>query len=92
MDETTAPVLDPGRGTDKDRISLGLGPRRLPLGRRRPARRGLLSAPGRAGENAETFLTGCDGILQLDGYTGYNRLTRPSRTGGTPITVAHCWA
>ncbi|WP_156461699.1 IS66 family transposase, partial [Aliiruegeria sabulilitoris] len=33
-----------------------------------------------------------DGILQLDGYQGYNRLTRPSRKGGAPITVAHCWA
>jgi hypothetical protein len=26
-------------------------------------------APGRGGENAETFLTGFDGILQIDGYT-----------------------
>jgi hypothetical protein len=62
-------------------------------------------APGRAGENAETFLTGFDGILQIpshglhanhcratDGYTGYNRLTKPSRKGGAPIRVAHCWA
>lgn len=49
-------------------------------------------APGRAGENAETFLTGFDGILQIDGYTGYNRLTKPSRKGGAPILVAHCWA
>lgn len=30
--------------------------------------------------------------MQLDGYTGYNRLTRPSRKGGAPITVAYCWA
>src|SRR3990167_675220 len=49
-------------------------------------------APGRAGENAETFLTGFDGILQIDGYTGYNRLTKPSRKGGAPLRVAHCWA
>jgi len=49
-------------------------------------------APGRHGENAETFLTGFDGTLQLDGYTGYNRLTKPSRKGGEPIVVAHCWA
>lgn len=49
-------------------------------------------APGRGGENAGRFLTGFDGILQLDGYQGYNRLTRPSRKGGAPIRVAHCWA
>ena len=48
--------------------------------------------PGRAGETAETFLTGFDGILQIDGYTGYNRLTKPSRKGGSPLQVAHCWA
>ena len=49
-------------------------------------------APDRAGVNAERILQGFDGILQLDGYTGYNRLTRPSRTGGAPIIVAPCWA
>ena len=36
-------------------------------------------APSRVGEKAETFLTGFDGILQIDGFTGYNRLTKPSR-------------
>ncbi|MFP3590137.1 transposase, partial [Paraburkholderia sp. SIMBA_055] len=49
-------------------------------------------APGRAGENAETILSGFDGILQIDGYQGYNRLTKPSRKGGSPVQVAHCWA
>ena len=49
-------------------------------------------APGPGGQNAETFLRGFDGILQLDGYQGYDRLTRPSRKGGDPIRVAHCWA
>ncbi len=49
-------------------------------------------APGRHGEHAEKFLTGFDGILQIDGYQGYNRLTHPTRKGGSPITVAHCWA
>jgi transposase len=49
-------------------------------------------SPGRAGENAETFLTGFAGILQIDGYTGYNRLTKPSRKGGAPFRVAQCWA
>lgn len=49
-------------------------------------------APDRGGENAERILQGFDRILQLDGYPGYNRLTRPSRTGGAPIIVAHCCA
>jgi hypothetical protein len=70
-DETTAPVLDPGRGVTKtgylwapardDRL---WGGDDLP---------GVVYfyAPGRAGENAETFLSGFDGILQIYGYTGY---------------------
>jgi len=74
MDETTAPVLDPGRGRTKT---------------------GYLWALARDDRNwggAERFLKGSDGILQIDGYAGYNRLTRPTRKGGDPITVAHCWA
>ncbi len=39
--------------------------------------------------NAEQILQGFDDILQLDGY---DRLRGPSRTGGAPITVAHCRA
>ena len=46
------------------------------------------AAPG----DAAFVLTGFDGILQVDGYPGYNRLTKASRTGGAPIRVAHCWA
>ncbi|WP_252737736.1 IS66 family transposase [Citreicella sp. C3M06] len=55
-----------------------------PSPRSRPAR----STP----RHAEQILQGFDSILQLDSYTGYDRLTRPSRKGGAPITVAHCWA
>jgi transposase len=47
--------------------------------------------PSRAGAHAGQILQGFDGVLQLDGYTGYDRLTRPSRKGGAPIKVAHCW-
>ncbi len=49
-------------------------------------------ASRRAGENAQTFLSGFDGILQIDGYTDDNRLTKPSYKGGAPIQVAPCWA
>jgi transposase len=92
MDETTAPVLDPGRGRTKtgylwalardDRGWSGIDPPGVVF----------FYAPDRAGQNAEKILQGFDGILQLDGYQGYNRLTRPSRKGGEPIRVAHCWA
>ena len=49
-------------------------------------------APGRGGEHAEKFLDGFDGILQVDGYAGYNRLTGPDRKGGAPLRLAFCWS
>ena len=48
-------------------------------------------APGRGGKHAETLLEGFDGILQVDGYAGYNRLARPARKGGKPVKLSFCW-
>lgn len=92
MDETAAPVLDPGRGTTKTGYRWALARDDRPWGGEEPTGVVYFYAPGRAGAHAETFLTGFDGILQVDGYTGYNRLTKPERKGGAPIRVAHCWA
>ncbi|SMP00054.1 Transposase, partial [Paracoccus laeviglucosivorans] len=92
MDETTAPVLDPGRGVTKTGYLWALARDERPWCGDDPPGVVYFYAPGRAGENAETFLTGFDGILQVDGYTGYNRLTKPIRKGGAPLQIAHCWA
>lgn len=92
MDETTAPVLDPGRGVTKTGYLWALARDDRPWGGEDPPGVVYFYAPSRAGENAETFLAGFDGILQIDGYTGYNRLTKPTRKGGAPLRVAHCWA
>ncbi len=90
MDETSAPVLDPGRGATKTGYLWALARDDRPWGGENPPGVVYFYAPDRAGVNAETFLTGFDGILQIDGYTGYNRLSHPSRKGGAPIRVAHC--
>ena len=92
MDETTAPVLDPGRGRTKTGFLWALARDDRAWGGDDPPGVIFFYAPGRLGEHAETFLTGFDGTLQIDGYPGYNRLTKPSRKGGDPITVAYCWA
>ena len=92
MDETTAPVLDPGRGRTKTGYLWALARDDRGWGGADPPGVVFFYAPDRGGQNAETFLRGFDGIVQLDGYQGYNRLTRPSRKGGDPIRVAHCWA
>ncbi|PVH27210.1 IS66 family transposase [Pararhodobacter oceanensis] len=92
MDETTAPVLDPGRGRTKTGYLWALARDDRGWGGDDPPGVVFTYAPSRGGHNAEQILQGFDGILQLDGYAGYNRLTRSSRKGGAPITVAHCWA
>jgi transposase len=49
-------------------------------------------AMGRHGRHAMDILTGFEGILQVDGYTGYDALAKPKRVGGMPLTLAYCWA
>jgi len=48
-------------------------------------------APGRGGQHADRILQGFTGILQVDGYAGYNRLIAPDRIG-PDIQLAYCWA
>ena len=48
-------------------------------------------ATSRAGLHAVQFLDGFSGILQVDGYAGYNRLTSNDRPG-RPLELAYCWA
>ena len=45
----------------------------------------------RAGDCVARHLTGYAGIVQVDGYTAYNRLIEPSRPGG-PASLVACWA
>ena len=92
MDETTAPVLDPGRKKTKTGYLWALARDDRNWGGDDPPGVVFFYAPDRRGENAEKFITGFDGILQLDGYQGYHRLTRDTRKGGAPIIVAQCWA
>ena len=52
---------------------------------------GFTYASGRGGQHAERILQGFGGILQVDGYAGYNRLIVPDRSG-PGIQLAYCWA
>ena len=47
--------------------------------------------PGRGGQHADRILQGFGGILQVDGYAGYNRLIAADRIG-PDIHLAYCWA
>jgi len=92
MDETPAPVLDPGRGKTKTGYLWALARDDRGWGGNDPPCVIFNYAPGRSGKYAEEFLCGFDGILQVDAYGGYNRLAQADRTGGAPIVLAYCWA
>ena len=77
MDETRAPVLDPGRGKTKTGWLWALARDDRNWGGADPPGVVYFYAPGRGGEHAEGFLDGFEGILQVDGYAGYNRVAVP---------------
>src|SRR6202140_2078730 len=86
-DETTAPVLDPGRGRTKtgqlwayardDRSWCGSDPPGV----------AYVYAPDRKAERPITHLAGFKGILQVDGYGGYRALAERG-----DVQLAFCWA
>jgi transposase len=89
MDETTAPVLDPGRRKTKTGYFWALARDDRPWGGDDPPGVAFTYAPGRSGQYAEDILKGFSGTLQVDGYAGYNRLLkRPTQD----IRLAYCWA
>jgi len=91
MDETKAPVLDPGRKKTKSGYLWALARDDRPWGGADPPDVAYFYAPSRGGKHAEHFLADFSGVLQVDGYAGYNRLTNPTRTDGL-IELAYCWA
>ena len=92
MDETRAPVLDPGRGRTKTGYLWAVLRDDRGHGGADPPIVVYHYAPGRSGEHAERILEGFDGVLQVDGYGGYHRLARPGRRSGAPLRLAWCWS
>ena len=91
MDETRAPVLDPGSGKTKTGYFWALARDDRPWGGNAPPGVAFTYTPGRSVQYAEQILQGFTGILQVDGYAGYNRLIAPDRIG-PDIRLAYCWA
>jgi transposase len=91
VDETRAPVLDPGRGRTKTGYFWTLARDDRPWGGADPPAVLYSYAPGRGAEHAVALLNGFAGVLQTDGYTAYHGLTKTGRDAGA-VTLAHCWA
>ncbi len=68
MDETRAPVLDPGSRKTKTGYFWALARDDRPWGGGAPPGVAFTYAPGRGGLHAERILQGFTGILQVDGY------------------------
>jgi transposase len=91
MDETRAPVLDPGRGATKTGYLWALARDDRRWGGADPPGVVYFYAPGRGAQHAEAMLAGFIGVLQVDGYAVYKTLAG-KRSADAPLTLAHCWA
>ena len=87
-DETTAPVLDPGRGRTKTGQLWAYARDDRPWGSNDPPMVAYVYAADRKAERAEAHLGDFAGILQVDGYGGYTALARRR----PQIRLAFCWA
>ena len=90
MDEMPAPVLDPGRGKTKKGYFWALACDDRAWNGPEPPGVAFTYAPGRSGKYASEILQGFTGILQVDGYAGYNRVL--DLRDNQPIGLAYCWA
>jgi len=92
VDETRAPVLDPGRGRTKTGYFWSIARDDSAWhGGTGPPAVAYTYAPGRGAEHAMTLLAGYRGIVQCDGYTAYKQVARRGRAGNAVI-LAFCWA
>ena len=86
-DETTAPVLDPGRGRTKTGQLWAYARDDRPWGGTDPPGVAYIYAPDRKAERPIAHLAGFKGMLQVDGYGGYRVLAERG-----DIELAFCWS
>ena len=89
-DETTVPVLDPGRGRTKTGYFWTVARDDRPWGGADPPAVVYSYAPGRGQEHNDRLLGGYRGILHCDGYATYKKLAG-SKDDGT-VTLVFCWS
>jgi transposase len=91
-DDTTVPVLAPGLGRTKTgRLWVYVRDDRPFCGEAHPATAYFYS-PDRGGEHPAAHMAAFTGLLQADGYAGFEALYNPARSKPGPITEVACWA
>ncbi len=86
-DETTAPVLDPGRGRTKTGQLFAYARDDRPWAGTDPPIVAFVYAPDRKAARPIAHLAGFRGILQVDGYAGYKALAEKGE-----VRLAFCWS
>src|SRR5882724_7410990 len=86
-DDTPIPVLDPGRGRTKTGRLWVYAREQRPWAGPEPPAAVYLFAPDRKAERPVAHLERFKGVLHVDGYAGFERLT-----GNGDIILAACWA
>jgi len=86
-DETTAPVLDPGRGRTKTGQLWAYARDDRAWGGPDPPGVAYVYTPDRKAMRPMDHLAGFKGVLQVDGYSGYRALAERGE-----VTLAFCWA
>jgi transposase len=90
VDETVAPVLDPGRGCTKKGYFWAIARDDRPWGGTDPPAIAYSYAPGRGAVHALKLLDHYRGIVQCDGYAAYKTIA--DAAPGAAITLAFCWS
>jgi transposase len=90
-DDTPVPVLCPGRGTTRQGRLWDYVRDDRPAGSTDPPAVWFAYSPDRKGEHPRKHLKDFVGILQADGYAGFDRLYN-DQDPNHPIKEAACWA
>jgi transposase len=90
-DDTPVPVLCPGRGTTRQGRLWTYVRDDRPSGNDSPPAVWFAYSPDRKGEHPRRHLRDFHGILQADGYAGFDRLYNDADPNH-PIKEAACWA
>ena len=90
VDETKAPVLDPGRGRVKHGYFWAIARDDRPWGGTDPPAIAFTYAPGRGAVHGLKLLDSYRGVVQCDGYAAYKTIA--AKAPGEAITLAFCWA
>jgi transposase len=90
VDETKAPVLDPGRGRVKQGYFWAVARDDRPWGGTDPPAVAFAYAPGRGAIHGLKLLDDYRGVVQCDGYAAYKTIAAKAPDGR--ITLAFCWS